>query len=128
MIKIVPIYHAEPGVKGGGKYKYYGRITRRKQVDFRHIAETLSQRSTLSTTDMAAAIEGFKVIITEELLNGHNVKLDGLGIFSLSVKTEGVDEPAKLNQQAIKEIKVHFLPDSELKKRLKSAKFNFIHE
>ncbi|MBE0651707.1 MAG: HU family DNA-binding protein [Bacteroidales bacterium] len=125
MIKIIPAYHAEPGVKGGGNYKYYGRISGRKQVNFRQIANTLSRRTTMSSADVAAAIEGFREIIVEELMAGNNVKLDGLGIFSLSVRTDGVEDPSKLNKTRIRDVKIQFRPDPELKDILKTAEFQF---
>lgn len=125
MIKITPAYHAEPGVKGGGTYKYYGRISGREQINLKHLAQTLSERTTLSTVDVIAALEGFREIILEELLEGRNVKLDRLGIFSLSVRTEGVDDPSKLNKTKVKDVKINFLPDPELKKRVKTAEFHF---
>ncbi|MBN2614309.1 MAG: HU family DNA-binding protein [Bacteroidales bacterium] len=125
MIKISPVSISQPGVKGGGTYKYYGRISGREQVSFRFLAKTLSQRTTLSTIDVVAALEGFREIIMEQLLEGNNVKLDGLGIFSLSVRTEGVDDPSKLNKSLVKDVKINFLPDPELKKQLKTAKFQF---
>ena len=125
MIKITPVYHAEPGVKGGGTYQYYGRMTDRKMVNFRYIARILSRRTTMSTADVAAAIEGFREIIAEELLEGNSVKLDGLGIFSLSVRTEGVNDPSELNKSKVKDVKINFLPDAELKKRVKTAEFHF---
>lgn len=126
MIKIVTAHHAQPGIKGGGNYKYYGRISGRKQVNFRQIANTLSHRTTMSTADVAAAVEGFREIIVEELMAGNNVKLDGLGIFSLSVRTEPVDEPSKLNNTHIRDVKIHFRPDPELKVILKTADFQFV--
>ena len=125
MIKIVPVSVSQPGVKGGGKYRYCGRISGRKQVNFRQIASTLSRRTTLSTADVAAAIEGFREIIVEELMAGNNVKLDGLVIFSLSVSTEGVEDPRKLNKKHIRDLKIQFRPDSELKENLKAAEFHF---
>lgn len=125
MIKIVPACHAQPGVKGGGNYKYYGRISGRKQTNFRQIANTLSHRTTMSAADVAAAIEGFREIIVEELMAGHNVKFNGLGIFSLSVSTEGVDDPSKLNKTHIRDLKIQFRPDPGLKEILKKAEFRF---
>ncbi|MBE0651606.1 MAG: HU family DNA-binding protein [Bacteroidales bacterium] len=125
MIKIVTAYHAQPGIKGGGNYKYYGRISGRKQINFRQVANTLSRRTTMSTADVAAAVEGFREIIVEELMAGNNVKLDGLGIFSLSLSTEAVDNPSKLNKTHIRDLKIQFRPDPELKEILKTANFQF---
>ena len=125
MIKISPVSISQPGVAGGGTYKYYGRITGREQINLNHLAKTLSERTTLSTVDVIAALEGFREIILEELLEGNNVKLDRLGIFSLSVRTEGVDDPSKLNKSKVKDVKINFLPDAELKKRVKTAQFQF---
>ena len=125
MIKITPVSISQPGVAGGGTYKYYGRISGREQVNLGQVAKTLSERTTLSTVDVIATLEGFREIILEELLEGRNVKLDRLGIFSLSVRTEGVDDPSQLNKSKIKDVKIHFLPDPALKKRVKTAAFHF---
>lgn len=125
MIKIIPVSISQPGVVGGGNYKYYGRISGRKQINLNQLAKTLSARTTLSAVDVIAALEGFREIILEELLEGNNVKLDRLGIFSLSVRTEGVADPSKLNKSKVKDVKINFLPDAELKKRVKTAELHF---
>ena len=125
MIKIIPALLAQPGVKGGGKYKYYGRISNRKKVNFRYIANILSRRTTLNAADVAAAIEGFREVIVEELLAGNNVKLDGLGTFSLSLRTEGVEDLSKFNKTMLREVRIQFLADPELKESLKTAEFQF---
>jgi predicted histone-like DNA-binding protein len=126
MIKIVPVSVSQPGVKGGGNYNYCGRISGRDQIDFDRIADTLNRRTTLSRVDVAAAIEGFREIIVEELMAGNNVKLDRLGIFSLTVSTEVVDDPSKLNEKHIRDVKIRFRPDPELKRMLKTADFQVV--
>jgi predicted histone-like DNA-binding protein len=113
-------------VKGGGNYNYCGRISGRDQIDFDRIADTLNRRTTLSRVDVAAAIEGFREIIVEELMAGNNVKLDRLGIFSLTVSTEVVDDPSKLNEKHIRDVKIRFRPDPELKRMLKTADFQVV--
>lgn len=125
MIKIVPVLQAQPGVKGGGKYKYYGRISNRRKVNFRYIANVLSNRTTLNSADLAAAIEGFREVIVEELLAGNNVKLDGLGTFSLSLRTEGVEDLSRFNKNRLREVRIQFLAAPELKETLKTAAFHF---
>ena len=125
MINIIPALLAQPGVKGGGQYKYYGRISNRNKVNFRYIARVLSQRTTLNAADVAAAIEGFREVILEELLAGNNVKLDGLGTFSLSLRTEGVEDLSKFNKAILREVRIQFLAAPELKETLKTAEFHF---
>ncbi len=125
MIKIVPVSISQPGVKGGGQHNYYGRISGTEQVGLRQIAAVLNSRTTLSSADVFAAVEGVREIIIEELMSGNNVRLDGLGIFSLSVRTEAVEDPSKLNKTHVREVKIQFRPDPELKGILKTAEFQF---
>ena len=125
MIKIIPALLAQPGVKGGGQYKYYGRISKRDKVNFRYIAKVLSRRTTLNAADMAAAVEGLREVIVEELLAGNNVKLDGLGTFSLSLRTKGVEDLSKFNKNMLREVRIQFLATTELKETLKAAEFHF---
>ena len=71
--------------------KYYPSIQSSGRVSTRELAEMASQRSTLSTMDMMAAIESFLAIVPEQLAKGNIVELGEFGNFWLRTGSEGAE-------------------------------------
>lgn len=53
------------------------------------LAEKMAVLSALSVGDTHNVIRNLLTVMREELLNGHTVRLDGLGTFTLRVRTRG---------------------------------------
>lgn len=122
-IKYKVVAHAQPGKIGGGLYKYYARITGRITKTLRDLSNELAMESTLSPIDIIAVQTALLEKIPQMLLNGHNVSLGDLGIFSVSISSSASDEPEKVSLNNINKLKVHFRPSNEFKQRLLNAKF-----
>ncbi len=70
-----------------------------------------------------AVIEALLNLIPEELAVGRIVKLGDFGSFSLSIRSKGIEEPAKFHPSKIGERVVHFRAGKEFRKRLVNLKF-----
>jgi predicted histone-like DNA-binding protein len=103
--------------------RYYAIAVSRGTADLRSIAESISQRSSVSTIDTMAVIEALLNLIPEELAEGRIVKLGDFGSFSLSIRSEGIEDPAKFHPSKIGERVVHFRAGKEFRKRLVNLKF-----
>jgi len=57
-LKYTIIRQAEPGVKGGGNYKYYARACERSRATIDDLAGILQHRTTLSRADVMGVIVG----------------------------------------------------------------------
>lgn len=60
------------------------------------------------------------------LLDGNNIALGDLRIFSLSISSSPSYLADQVNTKNIKGVKIHFKPSKEIKKRLLEAKFEKI--
>lgn len=122
-VKYKLIKQASPGVKGGGDYKYYVRACEREKVQLDEIARILSQRSSLSRSDIVATLIGFVDLIPELLLDNRSVELDELGIFSLHMKSIPSDTPRVDSFRLIKSVQIGFRPSVKLKKAVRNPQF-----
>jgi len=114
---------AQPGVKGGGQYKYYARIAKRSRYSFRRLCNNIAMKSTFSEGDLTGAVVSFVEEIAQLLKDGYTVELLDLGHFSLHVGSEGKDTPEAVTSRSIDEIKIHFRPSVMMKKMIQNTKF-----
>ena len=103
--------------------KFYPSIQSSGRMTVRQLAERASQMSTLSTTDMMAAIESFLSIVPEELADGKIVELGDFGNFWLRSTSDGVEEAAKVRGDQIINLIPRFNPGKQFKRVLSSAEF-----
>ena len=103
--------------------KFYPSIQSSGRMTVRELAEKASRMSTLSTTDMMAAIESFLSIVPEELANGKIVELGDFGNFWLRSTSDGVEEAAKVRGDQVINLIPRFNPGKQFKRVLSSAKF-----
>jgi len=103
--------------------KFYPSIQSSGRVTTRELAEMAAQRSTLSTMDMMAAIEGFLAIIPEQLAKGNIVELGDFGNFWLRVEAEGTESADAVNATQITSVKPRFNPGKLFKKMLDAIEF-----
>jgi len=82
-------------------------------VDTQKIAKKISQRTTAHPGDVHNIIRSLTEVMSEELLNGHSVRLDGLGTFTLYIRSRGngVDSADKVNPSQINSLICKFTPE-----------------
>lgn len=105
-----------------GKTRYIARPHKRKQAGFNEISQLISSVSTVSRADVIAVLYSLSEVIPDLLMDNYTVQLPGLGIFSLSFKSESYEDPSEVTHNSVKNMRVQFRPDKEIKTRLKSAK------
>ncbi len=122
-IKYKVVSHAQPGVRGGGKHKFYARICGRSTKTLDDLSREIAMESTLSSIDMIAAQTALLEKIPQMLLNGYNVSLGDFGTFSLSITSLPSDEASSVNRKNIVGHRVHFRPSKQFKSRLLAATY-----
>jgi predicted histone-like DNA-binding protein len=122
-IKYSVAQRAEAGVKGGGTPKYYAMASKRELVGFRDLAKMIEGSSTVSSADVVAVLYNLAYLIPELIKDGRSVKLDSVGIISGTLVSEGKNSPEEVNSRCITGIKLHFLPDVEMKRSLMNCEF-----
>lgn len=127
-VKFKVIKQAQPGIKGGGKYKYYARITEREKCNLDMITQDIADMSSFSRADAVGILQAFIDLIPEYLLDGKNVELGDLGTFSLSLEAEGMESELKVNRKSIKNVRVQFRPGVKFKKAVENPRFKKVSE
>jgi predicted histone-like DNA-binding protein len=117
------VRRAEPGVVGGGQYKYYASIKRDREVNMRRFVNAIWARSTVNVADVYAVIETFLQLIPEFLLEGQAIDLGPLGKFKVNIRSMGHMEPESVSAYSISNAKLLFVPGFELKEKLSTMRF-----
>ena len=103
--------------------KYYPSIRSTGRVTMRRLAEKAASMSTLSTADIAAAVEIFLTIIPEELAKGNVVELGDFGNFWLRSTSQGALTAGEVTGKHIANLIPRFNPGKGFKRVLQAAKF-----
>ena len=104
--------------------KFYPSITSSGRISTRQLAERAAQMSTLTTTDMVAAIESLLTIIPDELAKGNIVELGDFGSFWLRTTSEGAVSAEEVRASHISGVLPRFNPGKEFKRALDAITFN----
>ena len=105
------------------KELYYASPVLSGQISTRQIAKDLAGRSSLTPADIRATLIGLVEVMETYLYSGFSVKLDDLGVFSLSVTSDGYAMPEECMPHRVRAGKICFRADPQMKKNLKHVKF-----
>ncbi len=103
--------------------KYYACAKRGKLVSSKELAQEISERSSLTQGDVYGSLSALSDVIKNHLLLGNSIKLDGIGIISLSITSEASDEEDKVNARTVKVGKICFRADRELNEDVQAVSF-----
>lgn len=103
--------------------KYYPSIQSSGRMTLRELAELASDRSTLSTVDIMAAVESFLDIIPEALADGKVVELGDFGNFWLRFTSKGTEKPEDVRGGLILSLIPRFMPGKRFRSTLEAATF-----
>jgi len=106
--------------------KFYPSIQSTGRMTLRELAERAAQMSTLTTTDIVAAIESFLTIVPSELAKGNIVELGDFGSFWLRASADGADTAETVRADQISGILPRFNPGKEFKRTLDNIEFSKI--
>lgn len=102
--------------------KWYASPRLSGKRDLKSLSRDLSEVSLLSVGDVQNVIINLIDHLPGWLMEGHSVKLDGLGTFRLSFSSKGVSSKDEVTASNIKDIYILFEADEEIKKRIKETK------
>ncbi|MEQ8879862.1 MAG: HU family DNA-binding protein [Cyclobacteriaceae bacterium] len=113
----------KPGLSPDAAPKYYPVLTDRRITNLRKLCYMISDRSTLTSADVMGVIHAMIELIPDLLQDGRTVRLDGFGTFNLHASSEGQTNPDKITSRDITGVRMSFLPDKDIKRRLNKTKF-----
>ena len=102
--------------------KYYPYPVYEKTIGLDDFVKEISHATSLTPTDVRAAITEIVEIFHRYLVRGHKVKLNGVGTFKVSFKGDGADKSEDLTVSNIDRstIKVTFVADAPLNQEMKN--------
>lgn len=121
----------ETPVPGDEKDKntIHARITLNGKVGTDELRRKIQQRSSLTETDVSAVLDALSHVMGEELAEGRQVHLDGIGYFYPTLKCEkGITKDTKRKNEKVKLKGIKFRADQGLKNEIGHVKLkNFVH-
>lgn len=102
---------------------YYPMLTGRRTADLHEICAHISKRSSFSPADVIGVVHALIEAIPNYLSEGRNVRLGGLGTFSVHASAKGKTDPDKVTARDIDGVKMSFLPDKQIKAALSTIEF-----
>lgn len=103
--------------------KYYAIGLNDKVVDLNDLAGEIAQKNTLTRGDILATVVSLCEAMDRHLAEGEAVRIDGLGIFSISATSDGFENPEECTPSKVRAHRLCYLPDVERKKLLPHIKF-----
>lgn len=112
-----------PPEKEDGK-KLHARITLNGKVNTNDIRHKIQERCSLTKTDVSAVLDALSHILGEELSNGRQVHLDGIGYFHPTLKcTEEITKETKRKNTKVALKSIRFRADQVLKNEIGNVEF-----
>ncbi|MBR5254221.1 MAG: hypothetical protein IKV46_04185 [Bacteroidales bacterium] len=103
--------------------RYVARLFRGQDVNLDTIAETISNSTTVSFSDILAVLKALEMEISRAVLSGSAVKLGYLGSFFPTISAKSQPEAEKVDATTIKKFSCRFLPSSSFKHSLAKVKY-----
>jgi predicted histone-like DNA-binding protein len=125
-ILIKAVQRGEPGVKGGGKKKYYPAIVTDGEVTIDNIVKEIEKFSALSEPDIRGVIIALENVIQDKLANSKIVRMDKIGSFYPTIHGEGRETAEEVNHKCVKSINVNYRPGARILKTMDADGFKMI--
>lgn len=132
--------HPTPLKEGETGQTYHVRQVLKRTVRTRELAEHIARHGLISVGLFEMVMERLKQELAEQLLNGHDLHIDGIGRFALRIgtkKTRGTDgqwhaktyrSPDELTARELTVDGISFVPDKEMLSLLHSDETSFTKE
>lgn len=107
---------------GNGIIRLHARIVSKGTVSMKLISQRIEEATSFTGGDVAGVLRSLAEQMAQYLSEGYHVRLEGIGIFSASLKCRSVEKKADIRSASIAFSNVNFRPCVELMDILKSAK------
>lgn len=118
-LKFTLVQRANPQKREEGAMKWYAVPSTETAMTGKDLTRAATANTSTAPIEMEAAMEHLANFIPQQLLQGHTVKVPGLGSFRVSFRSVGASEIVDfLPSQMIKEPRILFTPDKELRTKV----------
>lgn len=99
--------------------KWYAVPSSESAMSGKALTRAATANTSTSAIEMEAAMEYLAAFLPQQLLQGHTVKVPGLGSFRVSFKSKGVSDISTFNAgNMISDVRILFTPDKTLRERV----------
>ena len=95
------------GMKG-----YFAQSVIDEQVGQQTIIDRIVEKSSLAEGDVMSCVTELFKEMTAEMLEGHSVKLDNFGTFSLTIQSKSQETPEQVTAATINNCRITFRPST----------------
>lgn len=127
MIKLKMVQRPNPRDVNAAR-KFYVSTKSAGEITLEEMSEEISDRCTLTETDVLAALNALQREMVRNLLNGKIVRFGTFGSFQLGLSSDGVDNIEDGSQNLVKGARVRFRPGMRIQDNLKMLKFSLTAE
>jgi predicted histone-like DNA-binding protein len=108
--------------------KFYVSAQNSGEVTLEEMSEEISDRCTLTESDVLAALSALQHEMIKNLLAGKIVRFGTFGSFQLSLNSKGVETADDASQSQVRGVRVRFRPGMRIQNSLRSLKYTFVAE
>ena len=99
----------------------YAKVVSGGKITTDKLADEIAQRSTFSSGDVKGVVKALSEMLHYHLSEGETVDIDGIGNFSVTLKTlKGITDPKQIRAESIRFNNVVYRTSPELKHKLKT--------
>lgn len=115
---------SNPTDKQSPKRFYPRPVSLGQSVNIKQMADYIKDSSSLSRGDVRSVLQNFVEKLKEQLLEGKHVNIEGLGVFSLSLRSKGEELDKNLSAKSISGVRICFLASRELQLQKAATRSN----
>jgi len=108
--------------------KFYVSAQNSGEITLEEMSEEISDRCTLTESDVLAALSALQHEMIKNLLVGKIVRFGTFGSFQLSLNSKGVETADDASQSQVRGVRVRFRPGMRIQNSLRSLKYTFVAE
>ena len=118
-VKIKALARINPQEPTAAK-RYYAVAVNQGELTLNSLSKQIAMMSTVSKTDVYAVLMALTEVIPQALEDGKIVRLGNLGSFSTMVNSDSSATPEEVSSHNVKQIKLRFRPNQELKTQVEN--------
>ena len=107
---------------------YYVSAKNEGEISLEEMSENISDRCTLTETDVLAALSALQREMTKNMMAGKIVRFGTFGSFQLTLNSRGVEKITDASQSQVKGVRVRFRPGTRIQENLRNLKYTLTAE
>lgn len=104
-----------------GANRYVANVSRYSTIAYRDIVQYAARAAHVPESAVDVAMEALFDALSYFVLNGHNVKIDGIGTFAFGVNAKAEINEEDAGANSVHRLKILYLPEMDLRREMNSV-------